>query len=61
MLSTTQGVYGYTFDRGRYDIGMKIDYLRATVELALQREDLGPAFRTFLQDLCRARGLVTRR
>ena len=56
VLSTTQGVYGYTFDRGRYDIGMKIDYLRATVELALQREDLGPAFRTFLQDLSKREG-----
>ena len=52
-LVRTQGVYGYTFDEGRYDIGMKIDYLRATVEIALQRDDLGPAFREFLQDLCR--------
>ena len=32
-------VYGYTFDEGRYDIGSKLDYLRATVELALARED----------------------
>jgi UTP--glucose-1-phosphate uridylyltransferase len=51
ILARTQGVYGYTFDRGRYDIGKKIDYLRATVELALQREDLGPPFRDFLREL----------
>ncbi len=51
-LVRTQGVYGYTFDKGRYDIGMKIDYLRATVEIALQRPDLGPAFREFLRELC---------
>ena len=41
-------VYGYTFDEGRYDIGKKLDYLRATVELALAREDLGPEFRAWL-------------
>ena len=56
MLVSTQGVYGYTFDQGRYDIGKKIDYLRATVEIALQREDLGPGFRAFLTDLCRREG-----
>jgi UTP--glucose-1-phosphate uridylyltransferase len=55
-LVRTQGVYGYTFDQGRYDIGMKIDYLRATVEIALQRDDLGPAFRAFLRDLCAREG-----
>jgi UTP--glucose-1-phosphate uridylyltransferase len=41
-------VYGYTFDEGRYDIGSKLDYLRATVELALARKDLGPEFREWL-------------
>ena len=55
-LVQTQGLYGYTFDEGRYDIGMKIDYLRATVEIALQRDDLGPAFREFLKDLCGREG-----
>jgi UTP--glucose-1-phosphate uridylyltransferase len=34
----------------RYDIGSKLDYLRATVELAAARSDLGPAFREFLID-----------
>jgi UTP--glucose-1-phosphate uridylyltransferase len=34
----------------RYDVGAKLDYLRAQVELAVQREDLGPAFRQFLRD-----------
>jgi UTP--glucose-1-phosphate uridylyltransferase len=51
ILAHSQGVFGYTFDQGRYDIGKKIDYLRATVELALQRDDLGPPFRDFLRDL----------
>src|SRR5919199_6696423 len=42
LLLETQTVFGYTFDSGRYDIGKKIDFLRATVELALDRPDFGP-------------------
>jgi len=38
------------FNDGRYDIGKKLDYLRATVEMAAEREDLGPEFREFLVD-----------
>jgi UTP--glucose-1-phosphate uridylyltransferase len=34
----------------RYDVGSKQDYLRATVELACQRSDLGPDFRDFLAE-----------
>jgi UTP--glucose-1-phosphate uridylyltransferase len=47
-LLSTQAVFGWTFTQGRFDIGNKLDYLRATVELALEREDLGPAFREYL-------------
>jgi len=38
------------FDGIRYDVGAKQDYLRAQVELAVSREDLGPEFRQFLRD-----------
>ncbi len=48
LLMEEGPVYGYVFEDGRYDIGSKQDYLRATVELAARREDLGPAFRSFL-------------
>ena len=34
----------------RYDVGAKADYLRAMVELAAQRPDLGPSFRAFLKE-----------
>jgi len=50
-------VYGYPFDEGRYDIGSKLDYLRATVELALAREDLGPEFRAWLSGYVRDQGI----
>ncbi|MFO7279907.1 MAG: UTP--glucose-1-phosphate uridylyltransferase GalU [Thermoanaerobacterales bacterium] len=58
ILLSEQPVYGYVFDEGRFDIGKKIDYLRATVELALDREDLGPEFRAYLAEMVRRRGIV---
>jgi UTP--glucose-1-phosphate uridylyltransferase len=58
ILLREQTVYGYTFETGRYDIGKKLDYLKATVELALEREDLGPEFRAFLAELVQRKRLV---
>jgi UTP--glucose-1-phosphate uridylyltransferase len=52
-LMQREPVRGYVFAEGRFDIGKKIDYLRATVELALRREDLGPEFRRFLGEVAR--------
>jgi UTP--glucose-1-phosphate uridylyltransferase len=53
LLMNEQDVYGYTFSEGRYDTGNKLDYLRATVELAARRDDLGPEFRAFLTEFVR--------
>jgi UTP--glucose-1-phosphate uridylyltransferase len=58
ILLDDQTVYGYLFDEGRYDIGKKLDYLRATVELAIDREDLGPEFRAFLADIVQRKKLL---
>ena len=58
LLLKEQTVYGYLFEEGRYDIGDKLDYLRATVEIAIDREDLGPEFRTFLAQLVQRKKLV---
>ncbi len=38
----------YVFEGKRHDAGDKLGFLKATVELALQREDLGPAFKEYL-------------
>lgn len=48
-LLPTEGVLGYSFTEGRFDTGNKLDYLRAVVELALERDDLGPAFLAYLE------------
>jgi UTP--glucose-1-phosphate uridylyltransferase len=58
ILLAEQPVYGWVFDEGRFDIGKKLDYLRATVELALDRDDLGPEFAAFLGEVVRRRAIV---
>jgi UTP--glucose-1-phosphate uridylyltransferase len=46
-----QQVYGYEFEGVRYDAGTTMGWLKASVELALQRPDLAPEFRPYLQGL----------
>src|SRR5205823_4633160 len=58
QLMEREPVFGYTFEKGRYDVGNKLDYLRATVELALERDDLGPPFRAWLADYVKRTGMA---
>lgn len=58
LLLAEEDVFGYVFDEGRYDIGQKLDYLRATVELAVDRDDLGADFRAFLADFVEREKIV---
>jgi len=44
-------VYGYRFEGTRYDAGDKLGFLKATVEFALARNDLGEEFRAYLKSL----------
>ncbi|HEX7591740.1 MAG TPA: UTP--glucose-1-phosphate uridylyltransferase GalU [Candidatus Limnocylindrales bacterium] len=50
-LMKEQDVYGYAFDGVRYDAGTTMGWLKASVELALQRQDIGGQFRQYLQTL----------
>ena len=50
-LMQEQGVYGYAFEGTRYDAGTTMGWLQASVELALERPDLGPHFREYLRAL----------
>ena len=43
-------VHGVVFRGRRYDTGDRVDYLKAVVQLACAREDLGPEFRDWLVD-----------
>jgi UTP--glucose-1-phosphate uridylyltransferase len=44
------GVYGVVFRGRRYDTGDRLDYIKAIVQLAVDREDLGEALRPWLKD-----------
>lgn len=51
VMAHNGSVYAYNFTGKRYDTGNKLGYLKATVEFALRRPDLGPQFRQYLKDL----------
>ncbi|WP_295120505.1 UTP--glucose-1-phosphate uridylyltransferase GalU [uncultured Leifsonia sp.] len=46
----TGGVYGVVFRGRRYDTGDRLDYIKAIVQLAVDREDLGPELRPWLRE-----------
>ena len=46
---STGGVYGVIFRGRRYDAGDRLDYIKAIVQLAVDREDLGPDLRPWLK------------
>lgn len=50
-LLKKEKIYGYTFEGKRYDTGDKFGFLKATVEFALKRDDLGTDFRRYLKTL----------
>jgi UTP--glucose-1-phosphate uridylyltransferase len=50
-LMEEQQVFGYEFEGTRYDAGTTMGWLKASVEIALSRPDLGTEFRAYLQQL----------
>jgi UTP--glucose-1-phosphate uridylyltransferase len=47
-LMAEQDVYAYEFEGTRYDAGTTMGWLQASVELALERPDIGSDFRRYL-------------
>jgi UTP--glucose-1-phosphate uridylyltransferase len=47
------GVYGVVFRGRRYDTGDRLDYIKAIIQLAVERQDLGEALRPWLRDFVR--------
>jgi UTP--glucose-1-phosphate uridylyltransferase len=47
---TDGGVYGVVFRGRRYDTGDKLDYIKAILQLACEREDLGADLRPWLRE-----------
>ena len=50
-LLRSRPIYACKFEGRRYDAGDKLGFLKATVEFALNREDLGGDFRAYLKSL----------
>jgi UTP--glucose-1-phosphate uridylyltransferase len=50
-LNEQRTLYGYRFEGIRHDAGNKLGFLKATVEFALKRPDLGGPFRDYLKSL----------
>jgi UTP--glucose-1-phosphate uridylyltransferase len=51
--SIAGGVYGVVFRGRRYDTGDRLDYIKAIIQLAVDRQDLGVALRPWLRDFVR--------
>jgi UTP--glucose-1-phosphate uridylyltransferase len=50
LVERGEPVHGVVFSGRRYDTGDKLDYLKAVIRLAAERDDLGPALRTWLHE-----------
>ena len=51
LLLKREKMYAYVYEGRRHDAGDKLGFLKATVEFALKREDLGEPFREYLKGL----------
>jgi len=50
-LRKERGLYAYRFQGKRFDAGDKLGYLQATVHLALDHPELGPAFKRYIMEI----------
>jgi len=51
LLLKKEKMYAYVYEGKRHDTGDKLGFLKATVEFALKRPDLGQPFREYLKNL----------
>jgi UTP--glucose-1-phosphate uridylyltransferase len=51
LLLNEEKLFGYRYEGKRHDAGDKLGFLKATVEFALKRPELGPDFRDYLKRL----------
>jgi UTP--glucose-1-phosphate uridylyltransferase len=51
LLAREKGAYAYVYKGKIFDVGNKLDYMRASIELALGRDDLAKPLREFLAEI----------
>lgn len=52
ILNCRQKMYAHLFSGRRYDIGNKLDWLKANIELGMQDKELGKDITGFIQSIC---------
>jgi UTP--glucose-1-phosphate uridylyltransferase len=57
-LAQEQAVYAHVFEGGRFDVGNKLDYVKATIEVAIERDDIGEDLGRWLADLVERKKLL---
>jgi UTP--glucose-1-phosphate uridylyltransferase len=58
MTSEGRPMHGVVFRGRRYDTGDRLDYLKAVVRLACDRDDLGPDLRSWLHEFLAEDGMA---
>ncbi|MCD5324260.1 MULTISPECIES: UTP--glucose-1-phosphate uridylyltransferase GalU [Pontibacillus] len=56
-LNQIHRVFAYEFEGRRYDVGEKLGFIKTTIELALEREELQPELLTFMEELIHNRSV----
>lgn len=56
-LNQIHRVFAYEFEGRRYDVGEKLGFIKTTIELALEREELQPELLTFMEELIHDRSV----
>jgi UTP--glucose-1-phosphate uridylyltransferase len=51
ILNSSQKIYGYEFKGTRYDIGNQLDFVKTTIDFALNRDDLSHGVKRYLRNL----------
>jgi UTP--glucose-1-phosphate uridylyltransferase len=60
-LNKTNPVYAKCFEGNRYDIGDKFGFIKATIEMALKREDIADQLTSYLQELTTDLSIITKK
>jgi UTP--glucose-1-phosphate uridylyltransferase len=50
-MASKRKVIGYLYEGRRYDIGSKLDWIKATIELALGRDDIKDELKAYLKEM----------
>ncbi len=58
LLNEVQTVLAYEFDGKRYDVGDKFGFIKATIDFALERNDLNSQVQAYLSELAETHSII---